>query len=102
VLQDVEVLAVAQQLEGQAPPSNSMVMPGTAPTNPNSVPNATANPAPQPAAKTATLAVTPDDALKIVLAEQKGHIVLALRRSKDTDRPVIADVPMQALLVAAR
>lgn len=101
VLQDVEVLAVAQQLEGEAPPSNNMVIPGTTPPNPAAAPNVKSQPAPMPAAKTATLAVTPDDALKLVLAEERGKIRLALRRNKDTGRPVIGDVPQSALLMSA-
>lgn len=104
VLQDVEVLAVAQQLEGEAPPTNNVPsLPGMSnQPNPAATPDVHSQPASQPGAKTATLAVTPDDALKLVLAEEKGRIRLALRRNKDTDRPVLADVPQSALLIPAR
>jgi pilus assembly protein CpaB len=104
VLQDVEVLAVAQQLEGETPPDKGPSMPllSSGPTSPAAAQSVRAEPSPQPAAKTATVAVTPEDALKIVLAEEKGKIRLALRRAKDTNRPIIAQVPMSVLLTPAQ
>jgi pilus assembly protein CpaB len=105
VLQDVEVLAVAQQLEGEAPAKNEgPALPGMTSRDPSGMAAQTvrAEPTPMPAAKTATVAVNPDDALKLVLAEEKGRIRLALRRARDTDRPDVRQVPMNALLVPAR
>jgi Flp pilus assembly protein CpaB len=56
------------------------------------------DPAPMPTAKTATLAVNPEDALKVVLAESKGQIRLALRQANDKSMPSVPKVPMSALL----
>jgi pilus assembly protein CpaB len=104
VLQDVEVLAVAQQLQGETPPDTrgpSLPTMSSGPTG-TAAQTMRAEPTPQPAAKTATVAVNPEDALKLVLAEEKGKIRLALRRAKDTDRPAVPQVPMNALLASAR
>jgi pilus assembly protein CpaB len=104
VLQDVEVLAVAQRLEGEVPAeSRGSSLPGLS-SSPSgkAAESQRAEATPQPAAKTATVAVTPEDALKLVLAEEKGKIRLALRRNKDTDRPEVPQVPMTALLTPAR
>jgi pilus assembly protein CpaB len=103
VLQDVEVLAVAQLLEGEMPQQQQSSFPtmSSGPTG-TAAQAQRADPAPQPAAKTATVAVNPDDSVKLVLAEEKGRIRLALRRAKDTDRPEVATLPMSALLASAR
>jgi pilus assembly protein CpaB len=71
VLQDVQLLAVAQRLEGEETKKDQgLAIPGA---NPQQSPQAQmaqrSEPAPQPQAKTATLAVGPEDALKLVLAE---------------------------------
>jgi len=84
ILQNVEVIAVAQQLEGDAPPATAgqkatqAVVPGSANPQPPAQGNTT-----QPNAHTATLAVGPEDAEKLVLAEDKGHIRLVLRAHGD-------------------
>jgi pilus assembly protein CpaB len=71
VLQDVELLALGSQItpaeeEQEAPPEG-------------------AKPKPAPRQQTtATLAVTPSDAQKLVLADSKGELRLALRRAGDT------------------
>jgi pilus assembly protein CpaB len=84
ILQNVEVLAVAQQLEGDPAPQSttdkaSQAVSGngsqSAPPKPN--------PAAQPGAHTATLAVGPEEAEKLVLAEDKGRIRLVLRAHGD-------------------
>ncbi len=100
VLQDVEVLAVAQRVEGEdTRPENPN--PLTQQANPNaSNPNqqTRSQPPAQPGAKTATFAVSPDDALRLVLAEDRGKIRLALRRSKDTSVASAESVPFEALI----
>ena len=100
VLQNVQVLAVAQHLEGEDTTPKQAV-PVTVPgqqqqqTPPQQV---RSDPAPQPAAKTATVAVSPDGALKLVLAENKGQIRLALRQAHDKSTPAVAQVPLASLL----
>ena len=79
VLQDVEVLAVAQLILGEEPVSlatkvgqqNGMF--GGSKEQPKVDPKA------QPTAKSVTLAVSPDEAQRLILAEDKGKIRLALR-----------------------
>ncbi|HEX6510900.1 MAG TPA: Flp pilus assembly protein CpaB [Chloroflexota bacterium] len=84
VLQNVEVLAIAQELEGDTPPPNTAqkaqqaVAPGANNPQPPKQPAST-----QPQARTATLAVSPEDAQKLVLAESKGQIRLVLRAHGD-------------------
>jgi pilus assembly protein CpaB len=106
VLQDVSVLAVAQRLEGedagkkdQGPTIPNPV--GQSQPNPQQQMTQRAEPTPQPQAKTATLAVGPEDALKLVLAEERGKIRLALRRAHDSAKPVVPQVPMNVLLQPA-
>lgn len=99
VLQDVSVLAIAQRLEGEnTKPKETFQTPGSATEKPSQM---RSEPAPQPAAKTATLAVKPDDALKVVLAEERGRIRLALRRSEDKATPRVEQVAVSALLEPA-
>jgi pilus assembly protein CpaB len=103
VLQNVQVLAVAQRLEGEDTTKKDQLLPvpavpgmkGQPQTPPAQV---RSEPAPQPSAKTATLAVNPEDALKVVLAESKGQIRLALRQANDKNTPSVPRVPMAALL----
>lgn len=100
VLQNVQVLAVAQHLEGEdTTPKQTMPVsvPGSQQqqTPPQQV---RSDPTPQPAAKTATVAVSPDEALKLVLAENKGQIRLALRQAHDKSTPNVAQVPLASLL----
>src|SRR5919199_1755512 len=99
-LQRVQVLAVAQRLEGEdvKPKDQGLTMPGANSQTPQQQMTQRAEPTPQPQAKTATLAVAPEDALKVVLAEEKGKIRLALRRANDSNKPQVALVPMNALL----
>lgn len=99
VLQDVSVLAIAQRLEGEnTTPKQAIQVPGSATDKPAQM---RSEPAPQPAAKTATLAVNPTDALKLVLAEDRGKIRLALRRADDKSTPRVEAVPVPALLEPA-
>src|SRR5581483_10647613 len=70
ILQNVEVLAIAQQLEGDPPPASTTDKAAQAV---NGGANQSAPPKPntatQPGARTATLAVSPEEAEKLVLAE---------------------------------
>jgi pilus assembly protein CpaB len=99
VLQDVSVLAIAQRLEGESTrPKETVQMPGN-PTEKAS--QVRSEPTPMPAAKTATLAVNPTDALKLVLAEDQGRIRLALRHADDKSTPRIEQVAVSGLLEPA-
>ena len=64
---------MAQQLEGAAPGSNAKPAEGTSKQEAQARPNA----------RTVTLAVTPDQAQRLILAEEKGKIRLALRPVED-------------------
>ncbi|TAK27605.1 MAG: Flp pilus assembly protein CpaB [Chloroflexota bacterium] len=95
VLQKVDVLAVAQQLEGEAPPpSTSAISQATQGLNlggkSQATPVAQIEPKSQPTAKTATLAVEPSEALRLIIAEERGKIRLVLRPAKDQ---ATADLP---------
>ncbi len=83
VLQDVEVLAVAQQLAGD-PSSSGVQGAAQAAAGGNGQQPAKETNNTQPTARTATLSVDPEDAQKLVLAEDKGHIRLVLRAHGDT------------------
>ncbi len=84
VLQNVEVLAVAQQLEGDPPPASTQdrALDGIAPNRAQSQP-VKQQPQAQPSARTATLAVSPQEAERLVLAEDKARIRLVLRARGD-------------------
>jgi Flp pilus assembly protein CpaB len=101
VLEDVSVLAIAQQLEGQDTRDNTQRLAQSTGMAGNTKPGQQqlrSDPQALPAAKTATLAVNPDDALKLVLAESHGQIRLALRRGLDSpSSPQLAKAPMTAL-----
>jgi len=83
VLQNIEVLAVAQSLQGPASePNGANAVAGQVTGNrPDSRQEAIA----RPNARTATLAVAPEEAQKLILAEEKGKIRLALRGVDDHD-----------------
>jgi pilus assembly protein CpaB len=98
VLQNVPVLAVAQRLEGEDTTRKDQVIPVPAMGQQTQPAHMRSDPPPMPSAKTATLAVAPEDALKIVLAESKGQIRLALRKANDKSTPAVPRVPMAALL----
>jgi len=108
VLQDVPVLAIAQRLEGQDTRDNATRLAQQTGVGGSSNTGNTANtqvksdPQPLPQAKTATLAVAPDAALKLALAEDRGKIRLALRRpSEEARAPQVASAPTTALSSAA-
>jgi pilus assembly protein CpaB len=83
ILQNVEVLAIAQQLEGDAPPSSTADKAAQAVAPSDKSQPAKQQPVVQPNARTATLAVAPEDAEKLVLAEIKGQLRLVLRAHGD-------------------
>ena len=116
ILQNIDVLAVAQTYVGEnisnpsAPaaiqtaahaipgaaagastPPASPAAPGAAPAPASSSPQ---SPAIQPGAKTVTLALTPEQAERMILAEQQGRLAYALRSTNDT---TTVDIPEATL-----
>lgn len=91
VLQNIEVLAVAQVAQEPLPPAGDRTG-----TDPQADAAATSgqrpeDAKPQPDAHTATLAVTPQQALLLALAQEKGKVWLSLRSFGEdgiTDLPV--------------
>ncbi|HEV2122539.1 MAG TPA: Flp pilus assembly protein CpaB [Chloroflexota bacterium] len=79
ILQNIEVLAVDQSIQGPGEASSGVAanIPG------GSRPDAKQEAVARPNARTATLAVTPEDAQKLILAEARGKIRLALRGVAD-------------------
>ncbi|MBI2864296.1 MAG: Flp pilus assembly protein CpaB [Chloroflexi bacterium] len=96
VLQDVEVLAVAQLIQGEDSVSLTTKASKTVAGGSQAQPKA--DPKVQPTAKSVTLAVTPDEAQRLILAEEKGKIRLALRPYGDTGKANLSE----AVLAAAR
>ncbi len=114
LLQNVEVLAVAQTFEGQAeqeaanaaPSNGSSVLgqsiPGAGgaasatPTGPVVSPTPVVL-KPQPDAKTVTIAVTPEQAERVALAEARGTFRLALRPAKDMSVVEIPEATLSTL-----
>lgn len=81
-LQDVEVLAVGQLLTGTEPePSTAQRVAGAGTSPPREVPRV--NPQAQPAARTVTLAVAPEQAQRLILYSQLCGLSLAARRFDD-------------------
>lgn len=96
LIQNVEVLAVAQMLEGDEPPLSTTARIGkavagaTGAEKPASGFAAAAlpktNPNPQPQAKTVTLSVTPEEAQRLALGEEFGTLRLSLRPFGDNEQ----------------
>jgi len=91
ILQNVEVLAVAQTVEALIPTTDRS--------------GSDANqrlpiqrPGPEPKATTVTLAVTSQEAQKLFLAEEKGKLKLALRPLGETETPSLKPLPDIELL----
>ncbi len=95
VLQNIEVLAVAQSLQGVSAPQGSglaaNVVPGSRPDTGRQEAVA------RPDARTFTLAVTPEEAQKLILADEKGKIRLALRAMEDHDSAQVVPTGMSAV-----
>lgn len=99
VLQHVEVLAVAQNVEGEDTRGTSEQLAQRVEGKPsNSVPQAKASV--QPQARTVTLAVTPLEAEKLILAEERGKIRLALRPASEQGRIDIPPLELKQVLAA--
>ena len=81
VIQNIEVLAIAQAIGGPATePTGAAAIAGQVQgAKPDSRQEAVA----RPTARTATLAVTPEEAQRLILAEDRGRIRLALRGVDD-------------------
>jgi pilus assembly protein CpaB len=97
ILQNIEVLAVAQTLVDAAPevgttaPSGDTGTTGSDSTSAQRARNTEANP--DPKAGTVTLAVTPQEAQVLFLAEENGVLRLAVRPYGDAD---VQDIPFVA------
>lgn len=101
ILQDIEVLAVAQLLQGDAVPEQGVAQRAekAAGTPLSSGPKATPEPAKeepkaQPQARSVTMAVSPEQAQRLVLAENMGKLRLVLRPIKD---PNLVSLPEATL-----
>lgn len=99
VLQNVEILAVAQRLEGEDTRDALARTTQEAGLSGNAASQAPrSQPKPQPQAKTATLAVSPEEALRLALAEERGKIRLALRRAGDDTTVALPALPLSAIV----
>jgi pilus assembly protein CpaB len=95
VLQNIQVLAIAQSLQGIGPDPTG---PAALLNNNNAKTDTTKQDAvARPNARTATLAVTPEEAEKLILAEQRGQIRLALRGIDDRQAVPVAPVGMSQI-----
>lgn len=90
VLQSIEVLAVAQSLHGVAPEAQG----AAALMNSGRTEPAKQEAIARPNARTATLAVTPEEAQRLILAEERGKIRLALRAVEDRQVADVAPVSL--------
>jgi pilus assembly protein CpaB len=90
VLQNIEVLAIAQSLQGVSEVSGPAAALNTA-RNVDPKQDAVA----RPNARTATLAVTPEEAQKLILAEERGKIRLALRAVDDHDTVAVGPTQLR-------
>lgn len=100
-LQNVEVLAIAQELEGDTPAPSTTQKATQAVSPANNPQPQKQKTAVQPQAHTATLAVSPEDAQKLVLAESKGQIRLVLRPHGDNSTIKVDDGMLSNLNGAA-
>ncbi len=114
LLQNVEVLAVAQSYEHEQGtetagsllprttglPNNAPLVPASGSSTPAATPGP-AKPQDHPEAKSITLAVTPEQAEKLLLAEVKGHVRLALRPVDDDTVLAVPEVSFLDLVPPA-
>ncbi len=87
ILQNVEVLAVAQVVANDLPaeqPKGPVQQVGEQMKAPQPTPTPVVRAQAQPQAKTVTLSVSPEEAQRLVLAEARGVLRLALRPAKET------------------
>lgn len=102
ILQDIEVLAVAQFMEGQDEEAAKGVVDtaGSAFGGGGQKGQATpvaGRPKPQPEAKSITVAVDPEQAQRLVLAEARGELRLALRPYKDAAVVDVAEATLSTI-----
>ncbi|MDP2661040.1 MAG: Flp pilus assembly protein CpaB, partial [Dehalococcoidia bacterium] len=101
ILQDVEIMAVAQKLEGDVPPQGLVDRAGNAVNGKvqtaSAAPAPKTKPQPQPAAKTVTLALTPEEAQRLFLAEAYGKIRLALRPIEERSRVDLQEATLSSV-----
>ncbi len=96
ILQDVEIIAVAQELQGALPEKSAVEQAGDSLSarQPAAKETPRAGSKPQPKAKTVTVAVTPEEAQRLFLAESYGELRLALRPNKEKS---MVDLPEATL-----
>ncbi|MDP2673400.1 MAG: Flp pilus assembly protein CpaB [Dehalococcoidia bacterium] len=101
VLQDVEVLAVAQSAQEPVP---AAAADNNAATQPEPDASSTTsgqppeNAAPQPSAHTVTLALTPEQVQLLALVQEEGSIYLSLRHFGDKAQPQLPVIDLSAIL----
>jgi len=99
VLQDVEVLAVAQSAQEPVPAADeeagAQAETDGASTTSGQLPE---NAEPQPSARTVTLALTPEQVQLLALVQEKGSVYLSLRRFGDNAQPQLPVIDLSAIL----
>ena len=98
VLQDVEVLAVAQSAQEPVPAANeeagAQAETDGASTTSGQLPE---DAEPQPSARTVTLALTPEQVQLLALVQEKGSVYLSLRRFGDKAQPKLPVIDLSAI-----
>jgi pilus assembly protein CpaB len=98
VLQDVEVLAVAQSAQEPVPPADeeaaAQAETDGASTTSGQLPE---DAAPQPSARTVTLALTPEQVQLLALVQEEGSIYLSLRHFGDNAQPKLPVIDLSAI-----
>lgn len=99
VLQDVEVLAVAQSAQEPVPAADeeAAAQAGTdgASTTSGQLPE---DAEPQPSARTVTLALTPEQVQLLALVQEEGSVYLSLRRFGDNAQPQLPVIDLSSIL----
>ena len=91
LLQNIEVLAVAQEAQEPLPPAQGTADEETASQETRALGDRPEDIEPQPNARTVTLAVTPEETQLLALAQEKGKLVLALRPFGEEDTVPLDD-----------
>jgi pilus assembly protein CpaB len=98
VLQDVEVLAVAQSAQEPVPAADeeaaAQAETDGASTTSGQLPE---DAEPQPSARTVTLALTPEQVQLLTLVQEKGSVYLSLRRFGDKAQPQLPVIDLSAI-----
>jgi len=98
VLQDVEVLAVAQSAQEPVPAADeeaaAQAETDGASTTSGQLPE---DAEPQPSARTVTLALTPEQVQLLALVQEEGSIYLSLRRFGDKAQPQLPVIDLSAI-----